>query len=386
MSSSYLPSGVQINCTLMTISQPRNLGLSRSSKTVHGRVNAIWLNIDDKKVSDTFICKSPAKFWGGLGAMLTGIAVGIIAVAAVVVVAAAIVGTGGVAGVILAGMAAGATSAFTGGVIATVAGLAATSLVVGEYRKRHVCDCTLSPDSKWIEMHKKVKFDQRNAIVQKSFLKCSNGGLVQPFLNPVIAQAAASKFSSNNTDEVNQHMAQQGITGFISGFTGLADPLGTTIGTAFGMYEYFEGNDTNTLATEGGSDEDDYNTDVKNTRRDNSVGTVVGAGKGTKDAVDVITEQNRTVIRELMDQGATYEQADALSAFGEHTFAGEFKNLGIGLGVGLGFGLAGSVANHYINKSFKKGKQNLIREVNVSRAILRELDAKKGLNVSANQK
>jgi hypothetical protein len=386
MSSSYLPSGVLVSCTLSTSSKPQNLGLSRSQKTVYGHSESvIWLNIDDKKLKNTFVCKSPAKMWGGLGTMLLGVAVGILAVAAVIVVAAAIVGTGGVAGIILAGMATAATSAATGAIVAGAATLSAVFMGIGIYKQSHSCDCTLDKASKWINTHQKVRFNQNLAIVQKSFLKCTNGGLVQPLLNPAIAQLAASKFASNNTAEVNDHLLQQGITGFISGFTGLGDPLGTSIGLGFSTYEYVEGNDKETLANESGSEEDDYNTDVKNTARDNTVGTVVGAGNESRKVVNTITEQNRTIIRELMDQGATYEQADRFTIFGEHSFKGEFGKMGIGLGVGIGFGLAGSVANHYINKSFKRDKLKHINEVKNLRFTLAAEDAKQGSNFSANQ-
>ncbi|GGH01290.1 hypothetical protein [Mucilaginibacter phyllosphaerae] len=370
----------------MTVSKPQNLGLSRSLKTVHGKKTSIWLNIDDKKISVSFVCKSPAKFWSGLGSMLMGVAIGILVVAAAVVVVAAVVGTGGAAGVILAGMAAAATSTATGVIVAGLAIAAPVAALIGVYKQSHACDCSLDKGSKWINMHNKVNFDQNKAIVQKSYLKCTNGGLIQPFLNSAIAQLAATKFAANNNDELIEHYKQQGITGFISGFTGLADPLGTSIGVGFSTYEYFEGNDTETLANESGSEEDDYKTDVKNTSRDNAVGTVAGAGKGSLDVVETMTQQNRTIIRELMDQGATYEQADRFTAFGESTFKGEFKNMGIGLGVGLGFGLAGSVANHYINKSFKENKKKLIDEVNASLKTLREQDRQTGLGVSASQK
>lgn len=382
MGSSYLPSGVMINCTLMTVTKPQNLGVVRSSKTVINTKRAAWLNIDDKKVSVSFVCKSPAKFWGGLGAMLVGIAVGIICIAVAVVVVAAIVGTGGVAGVILAGMAASVTGATT--VIAGVVAIAgAVSIAIGEYKVAHECDCSLEAGSEWQLPHKKVIFNQKNALLQSSYLKCIKGGMIQPFLSPVVAHKAAAKFSSNNKEEVEQHLKQQAWMGFVSGLSGLGDPIGTGIGVGFAGWEYVEGNDDKTLAMEGSTADQDYQTDVDNATRDNTVGTIVGAGKGSLDVAKTMTTQNQTIIRELMGQGATYDQAAAFSRFGEKTFKGEFSKMGAGLGVGLGVGIAGSVANHYIAKSYKENKVKLIEDTLFNLDTMSREDRKNTGNVIA---
>ncbi|WP_170132771.1 hypothetical protein [Pedobacter cryoconitis] len=366
----------------MTVTKPQNLGVVRSSKTVVNTKRAAWLNIDDKKVSVSFVCKSPAKFWGGLGAMLVGIAVGIICIAVAVVVVAAIVGTGGVAGVILAGLAAsvtGATTAIAG--IVAIAG--AVSIAIGEYKEKHECDCTLEGGSEWKLPHSKVTFNKKNALLQSSYLKCIKGGMIQPFLSPIVAHKAAAKFSSNNKEEVDQHLKQQAWMGFVSGLSGLGDPLGTGIGVAFAGAEYFEGNDIDTLANEGSTAEKDYQTDLDNGLFDNGVGTLAGAGKGTKEVFKDISLQNRTIISELMQQGATYDQASAFARFGEKTFKGEFSKLGAGLGVGLGVGLAGSVANHYIAKSYKENKLKLIEDTLFNLDTMSKEDRKNTGNVIA---
>lgn len=400
MSSSYLPSGVKINCTMMTISSPQQLGMTRSTRTVLSSKGALWLNIDDKKLSATFVCKSPAKFWNGLGAMLTGLAVGILCVAVAVVVVAAVVGTGGAAGVILAGMAAAASSTATGVIVGSlaVAGAAAmlvepVKAVVGLFTSGHACDCTLESGSKWGNYHNKVILNKKNAIVQKSILNCINGGILQPFISPVLAQIAAEKFAKNNNEEMDLHQKQQLWMGFVSGFSGLADPLGTSLGIVTGTYDYVTGNYdfetgryTDALTNEGASTEEDLKGEISSASRDQTIGAVAGGGKGSLEAVETITNQNRTIIREVIDQGGTYAQADRMTVWGSRTFAGEFKNVGIGLGVGLGFGVAGAITNHYIAKSYKEDKQELIRDVKKSREKLSGLDGENNNGVIAVQK
>ncbi|KQM67155.1 hypothetical protein ASE74_06725 [Pedobacter sp. Leaf216] len=400
MSSSYLPSGVKINCTMMTVSSPQQLGMTRSARTVLSSKGALWLNIEDKKLSATFVCKSPAKFWNGLGAMFTGLAVGILCVAAAVIVVAAVVGTGGAAGVILAGMAAAASSTATGVIVGSlaVAGAAAmlvepVKAVVGLFTSGHACDCTLESGSKWENYHNKVTFNKQNAILQKSMLNCINGGILQPFISPVIAQMAADKFAKNNNEEINLHLEQQLWMGFVSGFSGLADPLGTSLGIATGTYDYATGNYdfkkgryTDALTNEGASSEEDLEGEISSATRDQIAGAVAGGGKGSLEAVEVITNQNRTIIREVIDQGGTYAQAERMTYWGTRTFAGEFKNIGIGLGVGFGFGVAGAITNHYIAKSYKEDKKELIKEVRNNRKELTNLDSSNSSGVIASRK
>ena len=385
MGSSYLPSGVLVNCTLMTVTKPQNLGISRTKKDVKIiRKSALILNIDDKKISDTFKCKSPAKFFDGLASMCLGIAVGLLAVAAAVVIVAAIVGTGGVAGVIIAGMAEAAiTTAVVGSLGAAL--VSPISYLIGEYKQSHECDCTLDPGSMWIDQHPHVTIDGKKALLQKSILKCTKKGLIQPFIDSAIANEVALKFSSNNNKELDEHNEQQLWMGVVNGFSTLGDPLGTAIGVAFAGYEYYDGNDDETLANESATEEADDKTDWHNGTRDNAVGTVAGAGKGTKDVVEAITEQNKTIIRELMDQGASYEVASQLTGFGEKTFGSEFLHTGVGLGVGLGFGVAGAVGNHYIAKHYKEKKVELIREVKEIGNEAAGKDAENNIGIIANK-
>jgi hypothetical protein len=99
-----------------------------------------------------------------------------------------------------------------------------------------------------------------------------------------------------------------------------------------------------------------------------------------------MTSQNRTIIREVMDQGGTYAQAERMTAWGLKSFKGEFANMGIGLGVGIGFGVAGAITNHYIAKSYKDDKLLLIEDVKENRRKLADLDMRNTNSVIASQK
>ncbi len=388
MSISYLPSGVKISCTLMTVTTPQQLGVSRPKKDVLAKSGSLWLNVDDKKLSATFVCQSPQKFWAGLGTMFLGLAAGIAVVAVAVIVVAAVVGTGGLAGAVLVGLAAGASSAATATIIGglTVAGGAILianeiappmEVLIGNFTLGHPCDCTLEATSMWKRDYKKTSFDGNYAILQRSVLSCVNGGLLQPFFSPVLAQKAADKFSRNNNDGIELHQEQQLYMGMVSGFTGLADPLGTSFGIVAGVYDYNEGFDVN----EGSTSAKDSSGEIDSTVRDEAFGIGEGATTGAIEAVETISSQNRAIIREVMDQGGTYAQGERMTVWGSRTFAGEFKVTGAGIGVGLGFGVAGAVANHYIGESYKKDKLKLIADNQMSNKMLALADASNGTNV-----
>ncbi|WP_158544418.1 hypothetical protein [Pedobacter miscanthi] len=56
------------------------------------------------------------------------------------------------------------------------------------------------------------------------------------------------------------------------------------------------------------------------------------------------------------------------------------------MGVGLGFGIAGAITNHYIAKSYKEDKKELIKEVRIKRIELANLDSNNCSSVVASQK
>jgi uncharacterized Zn-binding protein involved in type VI secretion len=384
MPSSYLPSGVMVNCTLMTVTQPQNLGLSRKKRDIRiTRKHAMLLNIDDKKISQQFKCKSPAKFWDGLLTLATGLLIGIMVVATAVIIAAAIVGTGGLAAVILAGMAEVAVTTMVGSVAVAAVALPVFA-VVGAYTQGHACDCTLSSDSKWIGFHPTVKLDGNNAALLSSYLKCTKGGMIQPVMDAELANEIAVKFASLNDEELNEHYKQQLSMGFITGFTALGDPWGTGVGVFFAGQEYVMGNDDDTLANESATEEEDNKTDWINGSKDNVAGTAVGAAAAKHDISKELGEQNEQITKELMEQGASKETAEELSVFGEKTLKGQSIKAGGSLGVGLVFGIGGAVANHYVAAHFKDKKLEDIKEVHELNAEMREKDAGSSMGINAN--
>jgi hypothetical protein len=223
MSQSYIPQGTKVICTNMTNNSPQTLVAIRGKKTViHPK--GILLTKEDLKISDTFVCKNTSKFWGGLTTMCAGIAIGALAVLVVAAATAAEVASGGLATpVIIALVGFGAASAATVG--------SAITLAV----KSHDCDYTM--ESEWLHFHTKVHFDEANAILHNSLLKCNKGGMVSIFLDDTVAQEAAADISKNNSEEVSEHENSQFFEGLITGVTSLTG-VGVCIGLTFSVWDY----------------------------------------------------------------------------------------------------------------------------------------------------
>ncbi len=190
MAESFVPQNTTVVCTNMTISTPQMIKITSPSNVMYSTKTQPFLTISDNKISASFQCKSPAKFWGGLQALALGIAIG-----------AAIVLTGGAAAVVI--VAACAVSVGAG--------------VTGLYKMAHDCDATLQ--RKWIDPHPKVRFNGEAAILNRSYLNCPKQGRLTIIMDPVIAQRAAEFISSNNTKEVATQMGSQFVMGLIMCYT-----------------------------------------------------------------------------------------------------------------------------------------------------------------------
>lgn len=84
MGKSYVRHGTNVVCTNMTCGTPREIWrVDKDGNVINTASKLPLLNIDDKKISDTFVCKMPIKKWGGLLTFLAGVAVGALIVAAV---------------------------------------------------------------------------------------------------------------------------------------------------------------------------------------------------------------------------------------------------------------------------------------------------------------
>lgn len=218
----------------MTNGSPLQIGLHHSSNVIHKSVNHPLLNIEDKKISASFSCKNTSKFWGGFAALALGIALGALLVAAVVV-------TGGLAGVAVMAAVAASTSTLAITTAAVAVGAAAAFSVTGIYKTSHACDLTLSSD--WVAgtFHKSVRINQKNAILNVSVISCKNGGMVSIVLDKGIATDAAKKISENNNEELNEHYESEFLIGMVNGaaFTAFPSVIGVVIGGSIASYDYW---------------------------------------------------------------------------------------------------------------------------------------------------
>ncbi|KAF2507622.1 DUF4280 domain-containing protein [Flavobacterium zhairuonense] len=179
MAQSFVPQGTSVICTMMTCGSPQEIGITRNAYNIHTEKGQPLLNINDKKLSAEFGCKTTKKFWGGLKALCIGIAI-----------AAAVVLTGGAAIAVVA-------IAFTAAVIATG---------VSIYKTAHACDVISSYE--WVFFHETVYIEGASALLNSSQLSCAEGGgLINIIMKPEIAQDAAKYISNNNNKEI---LAQEG--------------------------------------------------------------------------------------------------------------------------------------------------------------------------------
>lgn len=149
MGQSYVRHGTNVVCTNMTCGTPREIWrVDKDGNVINTASKLPLLNIDDKKISDTFVCKMPIKKWGGLLTFLAGVAVGALIVAAAVA-------TGGIAllsVVAIEGWMVGAAIA-VGTLAAGYAGYRGIKGVA------HDCDNTL--ESSWTKYHNDVFIEKK---------------------------------------------------------------------------------------------------------------------------------------------------------------------------------------------------------------------------------
>lgn len=412
MSKSYVPEGSCVVCTSMTVSSPLKLVHIHKGITFFRGENKALLNVYDRKINESFVCKNAQKFWGGLGSMLLGIAAGI-------VIGAAIIGTGGAAAVVILAVAG----------TAAVAGIGAG--VAGEVIARNDCDVIQSTD--WKMFHKTVNIDQKSALLQTSILPCSKGGIVSIIADPVKAKAYAESYAKNNNQEIAIHVLTQGLEGFITGITFLGSPIGAIAGTGLGGYFYWnnekEGLSNQNKQLQGQSvAPPTFGGDVKSQLGQEAVnqpvGVVIGAGEtGTKIIKEQMIPTNQalntqvsqlgsqaaaleTEAAELAARGLTNEAAEASSRAASARLAQDIASRsyrmpwtasgwrGLNLkpdlksfGVGLGVGVAGAVVNFGIEQLANGAENSRFNDVLDQYGLISSLNAnsRQGVNILANQ-
>lgn len=358
MAESYVPQDTTAVCTMMTNGAPQMIKVTSPSNVIYSTKTQPFLTIRDNKLSGSFQCKAPAKFWGGLQALALGIAIG-----------AAIVLTGGAAAVVI--VAACAISVAAGG--------------VALYKMAHDCDATL--DREWQKVHEKVRFNQGKAILNRSYLDCPKKGKITIIMDPVIAQRAADFISNNNNKEVMMQMGSQLVMGVITGVTAGTSVIAVGVTGALTLSLY--------TPSEAFGDTDFGSNNEGTTSTISAVGSdavTAGVGAGLS-ATHITTEIGGTIINSNVGNAVGgLVQYGAGSATGNVTrsFEGTIRNFighrGLKANNYAGYkGIAGFVANIAIGTFADKYENSLAAGTALKAQKFDESDMNKGINVIATE-
>ena len=313
MAQSYIPAGTDVICTEMTGGEPAQLGLTREAKVLYGKEKKPLLNICDKKLSCSLQCRIKQSFFSGLGGLLTGLALGALAVTLVVITA------GAATPIIIAAM--GATAVLTTSAAVAIGASATYRYLANE------CDSSL--EGEWSLFHSKVYLEKSNALLERSILTCSKGGVVSLVMDHAKAVELAKMISETNDKIASKNMWSkffQGVIGnganaLLGGFEGQAGGAvaAVVIGSGLSVYTYCTSdvdnyrdsnvqkqNDYAKIALETDDDQASISTnhDVF-TKSDGVAVTSVGAGgivaSGGETVLNVII-RNKELSQEAMKQ------------------------------------------------------------------------------------
>ena len=217
MAESYIPAEAYVICSKMTCGVPRKLLPSRSDKTVaHSNGSKILLTVEDRKIDKSFECVEKGLDWGGFEALAAGICIGALVVATVA--------TGG--------LALAAT-----GVMYAAAGATVISGVGGIISIANACDCTL--ESTWSAESSSVSFNKNAALLNRSFMKCKNKGVINIILDKQIAMDAAKAISDSNMNAFYWKMGSQFVMGAITAITAASSGVSLVGAAVLAVPSYF---------------------------------------------------------------------------------------------------------------------------------------------------
>ena len=313
MAQSYIPAGTDVICTEMTGGVPAQLGLTREAKVLYGKEKKPLLNTCDKKLSCSLQCRIKQSFFSGLAGLLTGLALGALAVTLVVITA------GAATPIIIAAMGAAA-------VLMTSAAVATGTSATYRYLAN---ECDSSLEGEWSLFHGKVYIEKSNALLERSILTCSKGGVVSLVMDHAKAVELAKMISKTNDEIADKNLwskFKQGLIGnganaLLGGFEGQAGGAvaAVVIGSGLSVYSYFTNdvdkyrdsnvqkqNDYAKLALETDDDQISISTDHDVfTKSDGVAVTSVGAGgvvaSGGETVLNV-TIRNKELSQEAMKQ------------------------------------------------------------------------------------
>ena len=217
MAESYIPAEAYVICSNMTCGVPRKLLPSRGDKTVaHSNGSKILLTVEDRKIDKSFECVEKCLDWGGFEALAAGICIGALVVATVA--------TGG--------LALAAT-----GVMYAAAGATVISGVGGIISIANACDCTL--ESTWSAESSSVSFNKNAALLNRSFMKCKNKGVITIILDKQIAMDAAKAISDSNMNAFYWKMGSQFVMGAITAITAASSGVSLVGAAVLAVPSYF---------------------------------------------------------------------------------------------------------------------------------------------------
>lgn len=311
MAQSYIPAGTDVICTEMTGGKPAQLGLTRKSKVLYGKERRPILNTCDKKLSCSLQCRIKQTFFSGLAGLLVGLALGALAVALVVATAGA--------GTVIVG------AALTAALALDVAGGAALGASAAYRYLANECDASL--EGQWSLYHK-VYIEGHNALLERSLLTCSKGGIVSLVMDHQKAVELAKLISTANDKIADTNIwskFKQGVVGNVSnallaGFDGQAggSVVGLVIGSGLSVYDYMKGGngsfrDDNTvrqnkyaLTALKSNDEQaligtEHNVMTDDDWANTGIGTAASAGYSGAETVMTITIRNQELGKEAMN-------------------------------------------------------------------------------------
>ena len=424
MAQSYIPAGTDVICTEMTGGEPAQLGLTRDAKVLYGKEKKPLLNICDKKLSCSLQCRIKQSFFSGLGGLLAGLALGALAVTLVVITA------GAATPIIIAAM--GATAVLT-----TSAAVATGASATYRYLAN---ECDSSLEGQWSLFHSKVYLEKSNALLERSILTCSKGGVVSLVMDHAKAVELAKMISKTNDEIADKNMWSkffQGVIGnganaLLGGFEGQAGGAvaAIVIGSGLSVYSYFTNdvdkyrdsnvqkqNDYAKLALEKDDDQASISTnhDVF-TKSDGVAVTSVGAGgivaSGGETVLNVII-RNKELSQEAMkqidkaleqvlkgnQQAANEARKEAGKILGkqQEVNLNSFKEIFTGktpvfkynvhngafIGAGLAIGVLSAMWNNHIEGKDNE-EENLLYEEMIGKIITNRKAKIGGISVTAN--
>ena len=405
MSKQYIKMGTNVVCTNMTFPSPLRIGTPSRICTALTKEDKPVLRIVDTKISNCFECRVPQMKWEGVRASILGIAAGALIVAGAIALIAATVATGGLAAGIVAGIGAAilpeSLAALTVSVYIADAILIGSELKLG-YDLKHLCDASL--DATWDMGLPSTIIEGEQAILDRSFIPCPQGGIVTLIIDDGLAEHAACMIADRNSEIINKEWWGQFYQGMISGATGAANPVSMAITAIATLKDGFDGyadDDLNIDQYEMLHEDKEFKYDYQEKIEDEAYdiakeeGIEKKRGKGTyNDAKDnwgkyKESKQNKAkaIEKHQKAEGKAARREQKISNSSSDKMKGRAKGARqkanhqeklanqatqeaqkakgkfIGGLIGFGMGIAGSAANMFIDSKFKEEEFNMTRDI-----------------------